>query len=108
MLDKIHSNAADSIEQSQNLDRIKGYGVTNPFLDDNDYFIDESYISNEALQKYQREIDVKDFSKILIDLEQSLSDNLVIQQAFEGKFSIDNDEFLSELLNSKEFLNDLM
>lgn len=109
MLDKIHNDGANSVEQNQSLDRIRGYGVTNPFLeDDNNFFIDESRISNEALQKYQREIDIKDFSKMLTNLEQKDSDALVIQQAFDGQLSIDNDEILSNLLNSKEFLNDLM
>ena len=108
MLDKIQNNNSESIVQSQNLDRIKGLGVSNPFEEsDSAYFIDESSISTAALQKYQREIDVKTFSEILKDTDEKAANDLVLQQAFEGKFSVDDVDFLSELLNNEEFLNDI-
>ena len=41
MLDKILSTNSESIVQSQNLDRIKAVGATNPFEEaDSAYFID--------------------------------------------------------------------
>ena len=108
MLDKIQNNNSESIIQSQNLDRIKGLGATNPFEEsDSNYFIDESNISTAALQKYQREIDIKTFSDILKETDEKAANDLVLQQAFEGKFSIDDVDFLSELLNNEEFLNDI-
>lgn len=109
MLDRIQNNGLDSIEQNQNLDKIKGIGVSNPFIyNDSDFFIDESHISNEALKKYQRELDVHTFGEILKSTDQKEADNLVLRQAFDGLLSIDDNNFLSELLNSKEFLNDLI
>ena len=108
MLDKIQNNNSESIIQSQNLDRIKGLGVTNPFEEsDNNYFIDESNISTAALEKYQRELDIKTFSDILKETDEKAANELVLHQAFEGKFSIDDVDFLSELLNNEEFLNDI-
>ena len=108
MLDKIQNNGSESIVQSQNLDRIKGSGTTNPFEeDDNKFFIDESNISSTAMEKYQREIDIKTFSEILKQTDQKEADNMVLQQAFGGDLSIENNDFLSELLNSEEFLNDI-
>ena len=60
MLDKIQNTGSESITQSQNLDRIRGLGVSNPFEeDDKGFFVDESNISSLALEKYQRELDVK-------------------------------------------------
>ncbi len=109
MLDKIHNNGSDAIDQSQNLEKIKNLGVSNPFAyDDTNFFIDESHISNEALKKYQRELDVQTFGEILKNTSQKEADELVLKQAFDGLLSIDDDNFLSELLNSKEFLNDLI
>ena len=108
MLDKILSTNSESIVQSQNLDRIKAVGATNPFEEaDSAYFIDESNISSAALQKYQKELDIKTFSDILMETDEKAANELVLQQAFEGKFSIDDVDFLSELLENEDFLNDI-
>ena len=108
MLDKILANNSEIIDQSQSLDRIKGLGVTNPYeADKSKFFIDESSISTAALQKYQRELDVKSFSEILMQTDEKAANELVLQQAFEGLFSIDDTDFLSELLDSEALLNDI-
>ncbi len=107
MLDKITNNNSESIAQSQSLDRIKNV-ATNPFEDvENGFFIDESNISSAAIQKYEREVDIKKFSEILKETDEKASNELVLQQAFEGNLSIENDDFISELLNNKDFLNDI-
>ena len=71
------------------------------------YFIDESNISTAALEKYQRELDVKTFSEILKQTDEKAANELVLQQAFEGLLSIDNTDFLSELLDNEDLLNDI-
>ena len=108
MLDKILANNSEIINQSQSLDRISGLGVTNPFEESKDkFFIDESNISTAAFEKYQREIDVKNFSEILMQTDEKAANELVLKQAFEGLFSIDDTDFLSELLDNEELLNDI-
>ena len=108
MLDKIQNNNSELIGQSQSLDRISQIGVTNPFKEaDSNYFIDQSEISSTALEKYQRELDVKTFSDILMQTDEQAANELVLQQAFEGMFSIDDDQFLLELLDNVDFLNDI-
>lgn len=108
MLDKIQNTGSESITQSQNLDRIRGLGTTNPFEDDDKgFFVDESRISSQALEKYQRELDVKKFSDILMETDEQAANELVLQQAFDGTISIDNDDFLSELLNNEDFINEI-
>lgn len=108
MLDKIQNTGSESITQSQNLDRIRGLGVSNPFEeDDKGFFVDESNISSLALEKYQRELDVKKFSDILMETDEKAANDLVIKQAFDGTLSIDNDDFLSELLNNEDFINEI-
>ena len=108
MLDRILGTNSEIINQSQSLDRISGLGVTNPFEESKDkFFIDESNISTAAFEKYQREIDVKNFSEILMQTDEKAANELVIKQAFEGLFSIDDADFLSELLDNEELLNDI-
>lgn len=109
MLDKILANNSEIIDQSQSLDRIKGLGVSNPYeADKSKFFIDESSISNDALEKYQKELDIKTFSDILFQTDEKVANDLVLQQAFEGILSIDNTDFLSELLDNEDLLNDII
>ena len=108
MLDKILNTSSETVKQSQNLDRIKEIGVSNPFEQKStDYFVDESEISPEAFRKYERELDVKKFSDILIQYDEKDALEQVLHQVFDGTISIDNDEFLSELLTNEDFLNDI-
>ena len=108
MLDKIQNTSSEQILQSQTLDRINSLGVSNPFKNDyKNFFVDEGLISDAAMQKYQRELDVKSFSSLLMETDQKAADELVISQLFEGKFSIDDTDFLSQLLDNQDFLNDV-
>ena len=108
MLDKILSNNSEIIDQSQSLDRIKGLGISNPYEKDKaNFFVDESSISTAALQKYQKEIDIKKFSDILFETDEKAANELVMKQAFEGMFSVDDTDFLSELLDNEDLLNDI-
>jgi len=71
MLDKILGTNSESVTQSQNLDRIKEIGTTNPYeAVSNNYFIDESDISSEAIAKYEHENDIKKFSEILMQYDE--------------------------------------
>lgn len=108
MLDKIAGTNSEIIEQSQSLDRIRAIGISNPFEEDKSkYFIDESNISTAALEKYQRELDVKTFSEILKQTDEKAANELVLQQAFEGILNFDELDFLSELVDNEELLNDI-
>ena len=42
-----------------------------------------------------------------METDEKAANELVLQQAFEGKFSIDDVDFLSELLDNEDFLNDI-
>lgn len=105
MLDKINNNS-ESID-NLSLNQIEKIGVKNPYeSNDKNFFIDESLISNAAYEKYLREIDVKEFSGALFNLDQKSADDLVIKQAFDGILSFD-DSYLDELANNKDFLNEI-
>ena len=109
MLDKIQNTASEALAQSQSLDRIKEIDSSSRNIEEQeDYFVDECEISSDALSKYQHEQDVKRFSDILIQTDEAQATDLVLKQAFDGTISIDNDDFLAELLSSDEFLNDII
>jgi len=79
MLDRILGTNSEIINQSQSLDRISGFGTTNPFEESKDkFFIDESNISTAAFEKYQREIDVKNFSEILMQTDEKAAKAIII------------------------------
>ena len=108
MLDKILGTNSENVSQSQNLDRINQIGATNPFEGTKaDYFVDESNISSEAIAKYEHELDVKKFSEILMQYDEKDALEEVLQKVFDGSISIDNDEFLTDLLTNEDFLNDI-
>ena len=111
MLDKIQNNSADLInqsQQSQNLDRISQIGATNPFYEvKGKYFIDESDISELALQKYEHEQDIKRFSQILSDMDEKEARDMVIKKVFNGTIELDSDDLLIELSKNVELLNDV-
>ena len=109
MLDRIQGSQADSVNQSTSLDRIKELELKNQYKEyDSDYFIDESRISNEAYQKYQREIDVKHFSDILMQTDEKEAANLVLKKAFDGTISINDDNILNDLISNNDLLNDII
>ena len=108
MLDKIQSNISETIAQSQNLEKINSLGISNPYEnDDKKFFIDQSEISSLALEKYQRELDINKFSEIFNQIDEQEATNLVLSKVFNGDFSIDTENILMDILNSKDFLNDI-
>ena len=108
MLDKIHGAQTDSITQSTSLDRINEIALKDHYKDnDSNYIVDESQISQEAYDKYIREQDIKRFSKILLESDEQEANNLVLKKAFDGTISIDDDDFLSELIDSSDLINEI-
>ena len=108
MLDKIQGAQADSIGQASSLDRIKELDFRSKYSDNEyDYIVDESQISDIAYEKYNRELDVQKFSKILLESDEKEATELVLKKAFDGTISIDDDEFLSDLLNNSDLINEI-
>ncbi|MBQ8475764.1 hypothetical protein IJ531_01745 [bacterium] len=109
MLDKIQGDRAELIGQSASLDRIKEIDLNSHYSsNDVNYIVDESDISSEAYEKYIREQDVKRFSKILMETDEKEANELVLRHAFNGTISIDDDDFLGELLGNSDFLDDII
>ena len=99
---------SDAVEQSITTDRISQIGSQNPFVENNNSYITDEYeISDLAFQKYQHEQDVKYFSDILLKTDENDAIEQVLKKTFDGTISIDDDNFLAELLSNDEFLNDV-
>ena len=109
MLDRIQGSHTDSISQSTSLDKIQELELKNHYKDyDSNYIIDESRISDEAYRKYQREIDVKNFSNILLQTSEKEATELVLQKAFDGTISINDDNILNDLISNNDLLNEII
>jgi len=110
MLDKIQNSTSELISQSQNLnslDRITSYGSQNQVENDKNFFVDQSDISTQAFEKYQREEDIKEFSKALMNMSEKEANDLVISNALDGTISFDQSDIINELLNNTDLINDI-
>lgn len=108
MLDRIQGGHAEQIGQSASLDKIKEIDIKNREIqNDSEYFIDESQISQAAYEKYEREMDIAKFSKILLETDEKEANELVLKDAFDGKIIIDNDDYLGELITNNNLLDDI-
>ena len=109
MLDKIQNNSSESILQSQNADRIRGLGVSNPYEEDSkNFFIDQSDISSVAFEKYQKEQDIQKFSEILKSTDEQAASNLVMQQMFDWIIKPEDINFsYDKIFENENFINDI-
>ena len=110
MLNGINYN--EELNNSQ-LDKQLGvHGVTtnpinNPYKNiDKSLLIDETAISNEAINLYQKEQDVKQFNNLALSDPQDLSHEEIISNLFQ-KGDPFSDEVLQELSGNQKLLNDL-
>ena len=108
MLDRISNDHSEAISQN-NIGRISSLGVSNPYnTNDNSLFVDESNISDAAIKLYEREQDVKKFTKLaLSDEDDRSADALVVSKAMNGEISIDDNDALFDLLSNEDFLNEI-
>lgn len=80
--------------------------ATSPFQ--NTHFVDETQISNEAINLYENEQDVKKFVSLALSDEDDTSHMDLIKEAFaDGVKSPFTDDMLDELLNNQKFLDDI-
>ncbi len=107
-------NLGDELNNAQLKNQIGVNGiVTNPIKNpyekiDRNLLIDETAISNEAVNLYQKEQDVKQFSALAMSNPEDLSHEQIIANLFEkGVSDLFSNESISELSNNQKLLNDL-
>jgi len=112
MLNSVNIN--DDLSNSQLNNQLGISGVTtnpinNPYRNlDKNLLIDETAISDEAINMYQKEQDVKQFSALATSDPENLSHEDIIAGLFNnGVSDLFSDETISQLSGNQNLLNDL-
>lgn len=81
----------------------------NPYADvDKNLLIDETNISNEALNLYQRDLDIRKFTSLAMSNPENLSHNsLVLQNVFGVQDETFENTLIEGIFNNNTFLKDL-
>ncbi len=67
----------------------------------------KSCAQNEEAEKLQKKHDIEYFSKIFHQTDEKEADALVLKKIFNGEIKLDEDDFIQEILENKDFLNDV-
>ena len=107
-------NLSDELNSSQLKEQIGVSSVaTNPINNpykniDRNLLIDETAISNEAVNLYQKEQDVMQFSKLAMSDPEDLSHEEILTDLFnKGVSDLFSDEAMEELANNQRLIEDL-
>ncbi len=97
-----------NLVQSSEIDKTT-LGKKNPYSDiDKNLLVDESDISSEAINLYQKDLDIRKFTNLaLSDLDNTDYNALVVQNVFSGNDAFSN-KILEGLFSNKSFLQDLL
>ena len=81
----------------------------NPYADvDKNLLIDETSISNEAFNLYQKDLDIRKFTSLALSDPENMSHNaLVAERVFAANDEAFENSIIESLFNNKMFLNDL-
>lgn len=82
----------------------------NPYAGiDKNLFIDETSISNEAVRLYQRDLDIKKFTKLALSDPDNISHNsLVVEKVFNANDKDFNNKVLEGIFDNNSFWKDLL
>lgn len=97
-----------SLIQNNELEKVSS-GKKNPYSNiDKNLLIDETNISNEAINLYQKDMDIRKFSSLVLSDPDNMNHNsLVAQNVFgEQDLSFEN-KVIEGIFNNKTFLRDL-
>lgn len=101
----------NSIKDKLDLVKVSGEKTgktTNPYAKTNLYLIDKTDISDNAISLYEKDLDVKKFTNLVLSDENDLSHNELFETNVISKLNNISDEELSEtLINNKDFLKTL-
>ncbi len=80
--------------------------ATSPFK--SSHFVDETQISDEAINKYEKEQDIKKFASLALSDESDSSHMTLIEEVFsQGVKSPFTDDLLESLLDNQKLLDDI-
>lgn len=103
-----HDVNSQSLAQQNEIEKIK-LNKNNPYANvDKNLLIDETSISSEALDMYQRDLDIKRFSALAMSDPEDLSHNLLVaQNVFGAEDTSFENKIFEDIFNNQVFLKDL-
>ena len=117
MLGNIDNNSNNNIlgnklVQQDSLNNILGTGLSrrnsNNVVDNSNFLIDSSDISNKAMQMYQRELDIKNFTQLVISNPENTSHEKLMEELFsKGVVDVFEDSTVASLSTNKSLIDDL-
>ena len=112
MIDKINDNNLINTQQSTLQEAASTQGISNSAIK-NAYgkssanLVDESEISQEAMQLYQREQEINQYSGYLDDITEEEATNKVVSLMEQGVIDISEEELAESMFNDISLLNEL-
>jgi|SRR5574344_2467973 hypothetical protein len=110
MLDKVTNTDLlinSQLEKNNEVSKLATNPITNPYANiDKNLLIDESAISNEALKLFEKDSDIKYFTKMVLNLNGE-SDSIMETLFANGVVDPFSDEAVSELVDNAKLLADL-
>lgn len=97
-----------AIQQNSNVEKLS-LKNKNPYSDiDKNLLIDETNISNEALNLYQKDLDIKKFTSLAMsDPENTSHNSIVAQTVFGSQNESFENKIIEGIFNNRSFLRDL-
>ncbi|MDD3237574.1 MAG: hypothetical protein PHV37_05695 [Candidatus Gastranaerophilales bacterium] len=98
------------VSQTTGMDKTGILGKSNPFEKiDKNLLVDELDISQNAFKLYEKDLDIKKFTKLAIsDPENNSHNSQVAEKIASGDIQFDDNEIINSLFNNNKFLNDLI
>lgn len=97
------------LEQTSATDKTGLFAKKNPFeKTDSSYLIDEMNISTDAVKMYQRDKDIKQFSKLaLSDPNDTSHNSKVAEQIENGQIQFGDKDVVNSLFSNSSFMQEL-
>ena len=72
------------------------------------YYVDKTEISSDAMKLFQRDLDIKNFTKLILDSKDDISYLEQMNELFQnGIVDAYEEDILSELASNKKLLDDI-
>ena len=112
MINKVNNNEIQNNQllQSNGVDKTGLFDKKNPYdkIDQN-LLVDELNISKEAFKMFEKELDIKKFTKLaLSDLDDNSHNVRVASKIVSGEIQLDESEIINDLFSNNKFLEDLL
>ncbi len=97
------------LNQALGVDKTGLFEKTNPYsANKSGLLVDGSDISTNAMQLYQKELDLKQFTDLTLSDPSDTSHNSIVASKLEsGDISFDDEDIINSLFNNPEFISDI-